>query len=77
MSPDQFATFIKQDAARFAKIVEDAKITPENCAGIHFASFRSDAVGAAAFKGSLLLFGNGEFCDRLAIKVSLFQHVLS
>ncbi|WP_237380511.1 tripartite tricarboxylate transporter substrate binding protein [Cupriavidus sp. SW-Y-13] len=30
MSPDQFAAFIKQDAAKFAKIVEDAKITPEN-----------------------------------------------
>ncbi|SDP81809.1 Tripartite-type tricarboxylate transporter, receptor component TctC [Ralstonia sp. 25mfcol4.1] len=30
MSPDQFAAFIKQDAAKFAKIVEDAKITPDN-----------------------------------------------
>ncbi|SPK70088.1 conserved exported protein of unknown function (plasmid) [Cupriavidus taiwanensis] len=30
MSPDQFAAFIKQDAMKFAKIVEDAKITPDN-----------------------------------------------
>jgi tripartite-type tricarboxylate transporter receptor subunit TctC len=30
MTPDQFKTFIQAESVRFAKIVEDAKITPEN-----------------------------------------------